>query len=166
MDPLGELIIRIHRQAATDGPRTRAQSRATAPESAAVSPQASDRTATAVRALLAEGAPERALQLLTSDGVCDAADPAVLTRLRELHPQAEGPNLEPPLPEDRPDVAPSWVAVGVGVAPAKGRGQKGHLEGGGGGGGGMGNPQITRDALRQSSVRITVPPRMSQRTSE
>jgi len=47
---------------------------------------------------------------MTSEGVCDAADPAVLTRLRELRPQAEGPNLEPPLPEDRPDVAPSWVS--------------------------------------------------------
>jgi len=34
----------------------------------------------------------------------------VLARLRELHPQAEGPNLEPPLPEDRPDVAPSWAS--------------------------------------------------------
>jgi len=89
---------------ATDGPRTRAQSRAAAPETAAASPQASDRTAAAVRALLAEGAPGRALHLLTSDGVCDAADPAVLTSLRELHPQAESPKLEPPLPEDRNDV--------------------------------------------------------------
>jgi len=34
------------------------------------------------------GAPGRALHLLTSEGVCDTADPAVLTRLRELHPQA------------------------------------------------------------------------------
>jgi len=34
----------------------------------------------------------------------------VLARLRELHPQAEAPNLEPPLPEDRPDVAPSWAS--------------------------------------------------------
>jgi len=84
MDPLGELIARIQRQAATDGPRTRAQSRATAPETAAASPPASDRTAAAVRLLLAEVAPGRALQLLTSDGVCDAADPAVLKRLREL----------------------------------------------------------------------------------
>jgi len=110
IDTLGELIARISRQAATDGPRWRAQSRAAVPETAAASPQVSDRTAAAVRALLAEGAPGRALQLLTSDGVCDAADPAVLTRLRELHPQAEGPNLEPPLPEDRPDVSPSWAS--------------------------------------------------------
>jgi len=55
-------------------------------------------------------APGRALQLLTSDWVCDAADPAVLTRLRELHPQAEGPNLEAPLPEDRSDFTPTWAS--------------------------------------------------------
>jgi len=59
---------------------------------------------------LAEGAPGRALQLLTSEGVCDAADSAVLARLRELHPKAEGPTLEPLLPEDRPDVTPSWAS--------------------------------------------------------
>jgi len=110
MDRLGDLISCILRQAATDGHRTRAQSRAAAPEAAAASPQTSDRTAAAVRALLAEGAPGRALELLTSDGVCDSAVPAVLARLRELHPQAEGPNLEPPFPEDRPDVAPSWAS--------------------------------------------------------
>jgi len=57
MDPLGELTARINRQAATDGPRTRAESRAVATETAAASPHASDRTAAAVRALLAEGAP-------------------------------------------------------------------------------------------------------------
>jgi len=100
----------MHRQAATDCPRTRAQSRATAPQTTAASPQGSDRTAAAVRALLAEGVPGRALQLLASDGLCDAADLAVLTRLLELHPQAEGPNLEPPLPEDRPEVSPSWAS--------------------------------------------------------
>jgi len=72
MDPMGELIARIHRQAAADAPRARAQSRAAAPETSAASPQASDRTAAAVRALLAEGAPGRALQLLTSKEVCDA----------------------------------------------------------------------------------------------
>jgi len=82
MDPLRELIARINRQAATDGPRTRAQSRATVTETAAASPQASDLVAAAVRALLAEGAPGRSVQLLTSEGVCDAADPAVLARLR------------------------------------------------------------------------------------
>jgi len=45
-----------------------------------------------------------------SDGVRDAADTSVLTRLRELHPQAEGPNLEHPLPEERPDIATSWAS--------------------------------------------------------
>jgi len=110
LDPLGELIARIHRQAATDGPRTRAQSRAAAPGTATASPQALDGTAAAVRALQAEGAPRRALQLLTSDGVCDAGDPAVLTRLCDLHPQGEDPNLDPPLGEDRPDIAPSWAS--------------------------------------------------------
>jgi len=77
---------------------------------AAASPKASDRTAAAVRALLAEGAPGRALQLLTSDVVCDSADPAFPARLQQLHPQPEGSNLEPHLPEDRPDVAPSWAS--------------------------------------------------------
>jgi len=110
MDPMSDLITRILRHATTDGPRTRAQSRAAAPEVAAASPKASDRTAAAVRALLAEGALGRAPHLLTSDGVCDSADPAVLARLRELHPLAEGPNLEPPYPEDRPDVAGSWAS--------------------------------------------------------
>jgi len=109
MDPLGELGARINRKATTDGPRKRAQSRAAATETGAASPQATDRTAAPVRALLAEGAPGRALQLLTSESVCDAAEPVVLTRLLELDPQAEGPNLEPPLPEDRPEVTPSWA---------------------------------------------------------
>jgi len=95
--PIGELITRINRQAAINGPRTRAQSRAVATETTAASPQASNRTAAAFRALLAEGSPGRALQLLTSDGVCDAADPAVPTRLRELHPQAEGPKPRAPV---------------------------------------------------------------------
>jgi len=95
MDPLVKLITRLHRQAATDGPRMRAQSRAAAAEAAAVSPQAPDWTAAAVRAFVAEGAQGRALQILTSDGVFDASEPAVLTRLRELHPQAEGPTWSP-----------------------------------------------------------------------
>jgi len=38
MDPLGELVACIHRQATTDGLRTRAQSRAAAPETAAAPP--------------------------------------------------------------------------------------------------------------------------------
>jgi len=74
------------------------------------SPHASDRTADAVRALLAEGAPGRALQQLTSDGVCQSADAAVLARLRELHPQAEGTGWAAPWPDDRPDVTPSWAS--------------------------------------------------------
>jgi len=60
------------------GPRTRARARAAASEATEASPQASDRTAVAVRALLAEGAPWEALQLLTSDGVCDSPDRTVL----------------------------------------------------------------------------------------
>jgi len=63
----------------------------------------------AVWALLAEGAPGRALQLLTSDCVCDSAYPAVLARLRELHPQADESGLAAPLPEDLPDVTSSWA---------------------------------------------------------
>jgi len=66
-----------------------------APPPQATQPEAKDvvlapRT---VRALLAEGVPGRALQLLTSDLVYDSADPAVLARLRELHPQADGRGL-------------------------------------------------------------------------
>jgi len=109
LDPLEELVARVKRAAPADGPCTRAKTRAAAAEAPDVSSTASDRTAAAVRALLAEGAPGRALQLLTSDGVCDSADPAVLARLRELHPQAAGQGLAAPLPEDRPDVTPSWA---------------------------------------------------------
>jgi len=68
MDPLGELTARIHQQAMTDGPQKRTQSMAAASGTSAASPQASERTAEAVRDRLAEGAPGRALQLLTSDG--------------------------------------------------------------------------------------------------
>jgi len=76
MDPFRELIARMDRQATTDSPRTRAQSGASASETIAASPQSSDRTAAAARALLKKGAPARALQLLSYDGVCEAADPA------------------------------------------------------------------------------------------
>jgi len=58
---------------------------------------------------MAEGAPGRALQLLTSDGVCGSADSAVLAPLRELHRQAAGPGLAAPLPEDSSDVTLSWA---------------------------------------------------------
>jgi len=107
LEPFGELIARIRRQAATDGPRTRAQTMPQHQRWLPLRPKP--------RALLAEGEPGRALQLLTSDGVCYAADPVVLSRLRKLHPQAEGPNLEALLPEDLPDVTPS---MGVLPAPA------------------------------------------------
>jgi len=65
--------------------------------------------AAAVRNLLAEGEPGRALQLLISDVVTDSTDPAVLTHLRELHPQAEEPGKAAPFHENRPDYAPSWA---------------------------------------------------------
>jgi len=85
--PLEEPVARIKREAKADGPRTRARTRALATTGGTdTSPQASDRTAAAVPALLGEGATGRALQLLTSDGVYDMADPAVLARLRKLHP--------------------------------------------------------------------------------
>jgi len=109
LDPLEELVSRVKRATPAEGPRTRARTRAAAAEAPDATSPASDRTAAAVRALLAEGAPGRALQLLASDGVCDSADPAVVARLRELHPQAAGPRLAAPLPEDRPDVTPSWA---------------------------------------------------------
>jgi len=38
------------------------------------------------------------------------ADPAVVARLRELHLQAEGPVLAASVPEERPDVTPSWAS--------------------------------------------------------
>jgi len=68
-----------------------------------------NRTAAAVRALLAEVAPGRTLQLRTSDGVCDSTDPAVLVLLRELHPQAERPGLAAPFPEDLLDFTTWWA---------------------------------------------------------
>jgi len=94
LDPLKELVARLRRASPADGPRTRAVIRAAASEAPDPSSQASDRTAAAVRALLAEGSPGRVLQLMTSDGVCDKADPTVLACLRELHPQTDGPGLE------------------------------------------------------------------------
>jgi len=99
----------VRRASPADGPRTRTRTRAASAEAPDPSSQASDRTVAAVRALLAEGAPGRDLQLLTSDVVCDSADPAVLASLRELHPQADGPGLVAPLQEERPDVTPSWA---------------------------------------------------------
>jgi len=57
LDPLEELVARVRRASPADGPRTRARIRAAAAEAPDPSSQASDRTAAAVRALLAEGAP-------------------------------------------------------------------------------------------------------------
>jgi len=109
LDPQEELVARLRRASPADGPRTRARTRAAAAEAPDDSSPASDRTAAAVRALLAEGAPDRALQLLTSDGVCVSADQAVLARLWKLHPQADLPGLVDPLPKDRPYVTPLWA---------------------------------------------------------
>jgi len=109
LDPLEELVGCVRLASTADGPRTRARTRAARAEAPDASSPASDRTAAAVRALLAEGAPGMALQLLTSGGVCDSADLAVLARLRELHPLADGPGLGAPLPENRPEVTPSWA---------------------------------------------------------
>jgi len=109
LDPQEELVARVKRAAPADGPRTRARTRAAAAEAPDASSPDSDRRAAAVRALLAEVAPCRALQLLTSDGVCDWANPALLALLRDLHPQAAGPGLAAPLSEDRTDVTPSWA---------------------------------------------------------
>jgi len=107
LDLLGKLVARVKRAAPAEGPRTRARTKAAASEAMDASSQTSDRTAAALLVLLAEGAPGRTLQLLTSDGVCDSSDPAVLARLRELHPQADGPGLAAPFPKNRPDIAPS-----------------------------------------------------------
>jgi len=59
------------------------------------------RMVAALRALLAGGVPGRPIQILTSDNICEAGDPAALAHLRQLHPQADGPSLEAPHPEDR-----------------------------------------------------------------
>ena len=44
-----------------------------------------------MRALVAEGAPRKALNLLTSDGLHSAEDPAIFSKLQSLHPP--GPPL-------------------------------------------------------------------------
>jgi len=72
LDPLEELVACVKRATPAGDPRTLARTRAAASEAPVASSDASDRTAAAVRALFAEGAPGRALQLLTSDGVCDS----------------------------------------------------------------------------------------------
>ena len=59
------------------------------------------RTVDATRAMVAEGAPGKALTLLTSQGVHDSSDPEVLQRLKDLHPA--GPTL--PVPVAAPRVA-------------------------------------------------------------
>jgi len=68
LDPLEELVARVKRDTPADGPRTRARTRTAASEAPDASSQASDQTAAAVRALLAEGTPGRDLRLLTFDG--------------------------------------------------------------------------------------------------
>ena len=55
-----------------------------------------DRTLASIRALMAEGAPARAVQLLTSDGLHDPDDPMVQRKLSELHPM--GAHIVAPLP--------------------------------------------------------------------
>jgi len=54
LDPLEELVVRVKRAAPADGPSPRDWTRTAAPEAAGALPQASDRTAAAVRAFLAE----------------------------------------------------------------------------------------------------------------
>ena len=88
------------------GPNTRGRTAAAA---------VTEATCKRLRRLVGEGAPARAMQTLLSDGVHDAADPAVQQRLRELHPGA------PPLASGDggalgmaallvPDVSEAWLA--------------------------------------------------------
>ena len=62
-----------------------------------------DRTLARVRGLVAEGASKTALQLLTSTGIHDSSDPAVIQKLQELHPSPAGP-----LPLFAPDSSVHW----------------------------------------------------------
>ena len=55
-----------------------------------------ERTLAAIRALMAEGAPARAVQLLTSAGLHDPDDQAVQIKLAQLHPV--GSCIMAPLP--------------------------------------------------------------------
>jgi hypothetical protein len=50
-----------------------------------------DSTLRAVRTFVEEGAPEKAVNLLLSEGSYDSTDPAVRAKLRDLHPTAAPP---------------------------------------------------------------------------
>ena len=50
-----------------------------------------ERTLARVRELVAEGASKKALQLLTSTGIHDSSDPAVIEHLKRLHPAPDAP---------------------------------------------------------------------------
>ena len=60
-----------------------------------------ERLVGSMRALVAEGAPRKALNLLTSDGLHDIEDPSVLPRLQALHPAGSPVDLSTvPSPAD------------------------------------------------------------------
>lgn len=64
----------------------------------------------AVQFLLPEGAPGRALQPLFAVGVCDSADPALLSACADCTQRRMSSSWRPNLPEDRPEMTPSWKA--------------------------------------------------------
>ena len=67
------------------------------------------RTLDSIRRYLNEGAPGRAFRLVTSHGIHDASDTAIMQRLQDLHPY-EHP-VPVPYPLDRPDDLPAVSAT-------------------------------------------------------
>ena len=96
---LWEAALKDNAQAlAPSGPSTRAAKR----QKLGLDGRVPDRTLDRVRELVGEGASKKALQLLTSSGIHDSADPAVMQQLRKLHPPQTGdfPLYAPGAPTD------------------------------------------------------------------
>ena len=87
---LCEELLRDTGPLTTAGPETRSRKRARLEATpSAIPPRTLDR----VRQLVGEGAARKALDTLLSTGTHDPTDPAVLHKLRSLHPQAPQPIL-------------------------------------------------------------------------
>ena len=55
--------------------------------------QVDEKMVASMRSLVSDGAPRKALNLLTSDGLHSVADPAILTKLQALHPAGNPVNM-------------------------------------------------------------------------